>query len=137
MTKTGKSPARKLKYPVPAYHFVLAALKHTQESLGYIRKKGDSEEQSHVTGQELCRGFRDFAQQQLGLMAMTVFRQWGLQSTDDIGEIVFELIERGEMRKTEQDQLSDFFDVYDFREAFEKNYQIDVSHAFDATRSEA
>ena len=30
-------------------------------------------------------------------MARTVFRCWGVRSTDDFGRIVFELVERGEM----------------------------------------
>ena len=44
--------------------------------------------------------------------------------------MVFDLIERNEMRKTEHDQLSDFSDVYDFEEALDNQYEIDVSHAF-------
>lgn len=130
MTTKKATKSRKLKYPLPAYHFVLAALKHTQEALGVLHQSGGEDEEAHVTGQQLCHGFRDFAQQQLGLMAMTVFRQWGLTSTDDIGEIVFELIDRGEMRKTDQDQLSDFYAVFDFKDAFEREYRIDCSHAF-------
>jgi uncharacterized repeat protein (TIGR04138 family) len=43
---------------------------------------------------------------------------------------VFELIERGEMRKTEHDQICDFFDVYDFEDVFVRQYRIDVSRAF-------
>ena len=43
---------------------------------------------------------------------------------------VLELIERGEMRKTDSDQISDFMGVFDFDEAFDRDYQIDTRHAF-------
>lgn len=73
---------------------------------------------------------RELGLQRFGLMTLTVFHSWGVRSTDDFGRIVFELIERGEMRKTEQDQLSDFFEVYDFEQAFDRGYRIDTRTAF-------
>ncbi len=63
-------------------------------------------------------------------MTRTVFRHWGVRLTDDFGNIVFELIERGEMSKTDRDQLSDFFDVYDFEDVFDRNYRVEVNRAF-------
>lgn len=141
MTATNESKLRELKYPIPAYQFLLAALRHTQEKLGRLRRAAEeegvelTEEQAHVSGQELCEGFREYASEQLGLMTLTVLNSWGITGTDDIGEMVFELIDRGEMRKTDQDQLSDFSQVYDFSESFDRNYQIDVSEAFRKQRS--
>lgn len=64
------------------------------------------------------------------MMAKTVFRCWGIVSTADIGEIVFEMIERGKMKKTENDQFSDFVEVFAFDESFDADYVIDVSKAF-------
>ena len=63
-------------------------------------------------------------------MTRTVFRHWGVRSTDDFGNIVFELIERGEMSKTDRDQLSDFLDVYDFEDVFDRDYRVEVNRAF-------
>ena len=40
------------------------------------------------------------------------------------------LIEQGNMRKSEGDQLSDFYEVYDFDEAFDRQYCVDISKAF-------
>jgi hypothetical protein len=34
------------------------------------------------------------------------------------------------MRKTDTDQISDFSEVFEFEEALENSYRIDVSHAF-------
>jgi uncharacterized repeat protein (TIGR04138 family) len=76
---------------------------------------------------------RELALEQFGLLARVVLRQWGIESTDDVGRMVFELIERGEMRKTPRDRLSDFFDVYDFDEVFDRLYRIDTRHAFRQT----
>jgi hypothetical protein len=36
------------------------------------------------------------------------------------------------MRKTERDQLCDFFDVFDFEAVLDRGYRIDTSKAFQA-----
>jgi uncharacterized repeat protein (TIGR04138 family) len=64
------------------------------------------------------------------MMATTVFRCWGISSTADIGRMVFELIELGEMKKTENDQFSDFVGIFSFDDAFGPEYVIDVSKTF-------
>ena len=43
---------------------------------------------------------------------------WGVRTTDDLGEIVFNMIDIGQMRKTRKDKREDFHGVYDFDEAF-------------------
>ena len=48
----------------------------------------------------------------------TWFRSWGVHRTDDFGEIVFQLVERGLLTKTEEDSKDDFRDVYAFEDAF-------------------
>lgn len=109
---------------------MFAALRRSQQKLGRSQAHGPDDERAHISGPELLDGIREFALEQFGLMARTVFRCWGVQATDDFGRMVFELIERGEMRKTDNDQLADFFDVFDFEEALERRYEIDPSHAF-------
>lgn len=64
------------------------------------------------------------------MMASTVLRHWGISSTADIGRIVFEMIELGDMKKTDNDQFDDFVDVYSFNQAFEAEYVVDISKAF-------
>jgi uncharacterized repeat protein (TIGR04138 family) len=53
-----------------------------------------------------------------------VVNSWGVTSTSDFGEIVYKLIEIGEMTKSDHDQREDFDDVYDFTHAFHREYQI-------------
>jgi uncharacterized repeat protein (TIGR04138 family) len=77
-----------------------------------------------VTGQELCEAIRRFALQQYGLMAKTVLESWGIRKTGDFGEIVFNLIRIGRMRKTPHDRREDFDDVYDFETAFRDEFKI-------------
>jgi uncharacterized repeat protein (TIGR04138 family) len=59
-------------------------------------------------------------------MARTVFRMWGINRTDDVGEIVFNLIENGLMSKTEGDTRADFHNLFDLDQALVRDYRIDV-----------
>lgn len=121
-----------LKYHRDAYQFVFAALRFTQQKLDRVDLEVESPD-AHISGVELLQGVRQLAEQQFGLMAITVLREWGIASTEDIGRIVFELVERGDMRKTDDDQLSDFVGVYDFEVAFDLDYKISTEKAFRAT----
>jgi uncharacterized repeat protein (TIGR04138 family) len=138
------------RYAYEAYEFLFAALAHTQRILGRdsscpssvvdasassVADASDSsasaEEESHVSGQQLLLGIRDLALREFGLMARTVFRMWGINQTDDIGEIVFNLIDAQLMSKTSQDNRRDFHAVYDLDEALERSYQIEVPQEAD------
>lgn len=130
MTTTSNPTSQRLRYHHNAYQFVFAALRYTQGQLRRSFANEPEDEERHITGAELLEGIRRLGIQQFGLMARTVFRHWGVHSTGDFGRVVFELIERGEMRKTESDQLEDFFDLYDFEDVFDRQYQIDTTSAF-------
>ncbi len=108
------------RYRVEAYLFVINALEFTMMKL---RRQG------HVSGQELLDGIRRLAQREFGPMAKMVFESWGVCKTEDFGEIVFSLIEEGILGKTDRDSKEDFKDVYDFDEAFVKQYHWDVGGA--------
>jgi uncharacterized repeat protein (TIGR04138 family) len=126
MTSLKSRPERRTYHP-QAYHFVFAALRHTQETLG---RDSRSEQSGHISGPELLEGVRTLGLQHYGMLAVSVFRSWGILGTEDFGRVVFELIESGEMRKTEDDRLDDFVEVYDFEKAFRENYIPDTSEAF-------
>jgi uncharacterized repeat protein (TIGR04138 family) len=55
-------------------------------------------------------------------MVMTVFDSWGIHSSGDIGNMVFNLIGAGIFGKTETDSIEDFRNVYDFQEVFVKPF---------------
>jgi uncharacterized repeat protein (TIGR04138 family) len=130
MTTTSKPTSQQVRYHSGAYQFVFVALKYTQDKLKRAVGRNPYDEEAHISGAELLEGIRALALSQFGLMTITVFHHWGIRSTDDFGRIVFELVENGEMRKTDRDQLSDFFDVYDFQQVFDRDYQVNVGHAF-------
>lgn len=131
------------RYKLEAYQFVRDALSYAQEvlQLGAAQPTEASDEEielpddldeleekprveAHLTGQQLCEAIRIYAQEQYGLMAKTVLHSWGLRSTGDFGEIVYNLIEIGLMKKSKQDRRSDFDNVYDFDRAFDQQFQI-------------
>lgn len=125
MSISAHAPRQHLQYRPDAYEFVIKALTYTQQMLN--RRGSPRDEAAHVTGQELLEGIRQYAAKLYGMMAPCVFHYWGVHSTEDFGRIVFELVERGELHKTERDQLSDFENVYSFEEVFCRNYYIDAS----------
>src|SRR6516225_8531684 len=117
------------RYAYEAYEFVFAALEHTLDALGRRDRDDDSEELkpgTHVSGTELLGGIRDLALREFGLMARTVFHRWGIDRTDDFGEIVFNLIEAKLMSKTDEDSRRDFQGVYDLDEALINGYRIEL-----------
>lgn len=103
------------RYRAEAYAFVLEALDFTIQRRDQGRK--------HVSGAELLEGFRDLAIEQFGLLARLVLSEWGIASTDDVGRVVFHMIEEDLLQKTADDHLEDFFGVYDFDETFEQGFR--------------
>ncbi len=57
-------------------------------------------------------------------MAKCVLNSWGVNSTGDFGEIVFNLIGIGQMRKTSEDRREDFEDVFDFDTDLKQSFKI-------------
>jgi uncharacterized repeat protein (TIGR04138 family) len=114
------------RYHRDAYFFVFEALRFAQEQLGIggmaPQGESDPDEERHVTGQQLCEAIRQYAVQQYGMLSKNVLNEWGVRSTADFGEIVFNLIEIGQMKKTDSDRREDFENVFDFdsglRDAF-------------------
>lgn len=136
MTSTTNLSQPKLQYHPNAYDFVFEALQQAQELYARPVTNESEQEEAHVSGQELLEGVRILALKQLGLMTTTVFKQWGITTTKDFGKIVFEMIEHGRMRKTENDRLEDFVDLYDFDQVFDLNYTIDTSQVFNRSTAE-
>ena len=109
------------RYDRDSYYFVREGLDFTLKML----KKSAHAQQAHrhVSGQELLEGLRRYALDEFGPMAKTVLDHWGVRKCADFGEIVFNLVEKGVLGKTEQDRLEDFKSGYDFDEAFVKPYR--------------
>ena len=124
------------RYRLEAYAFVFEALHYAQQVLHLGRPcpteplPGETEPPEpavHVSAQELCQAARQLALEQYGLMAKHVLNSWGLYSTSDIGEIVFNLLRIGQMRKTPSDRREDFDNLYDFDEAFRPDFRMTLT----------
>jgi uncharacterized repeat protein (TIGR04138 family) len=102
------------RYHERAYLFVLGTIEFLQTRLEVRR---------HVTGAELAWACRDFARQQFGLLAPVVLAHWGITRTEDIGRIVFTLVEVGLLVTQPGDAESDFQAVYQFADAFGDSYE--------------
>lgn len=109
---------RDARYDVDAYLFLRDALDFT--IAGHPRGLGGRPR--HVRGPELLGGFRDLALREFGPLAQTVLETWGIHRCEDVGEMVFHLIEVGAFGKTEEDTREDFAGGYDFDEAFRKPF---------------
>jgi uncharacterized repeat protein (TIGR04138 family) len=125
------------RYKAEAYDFVREALGFAQDCLqmGQEQEGAPDDEdreleeprvERHLTGQELCEAIRHYALEEYGLMAKPVLNSWGITSTGDFGEIVYNLIDVGLMKKSARDRREDFDDVYDFDEALCRQFQITV-----------
>src|ERR1700676_2118711 len=118
------------RYKLDAYAFVEEALSYAHEALGMGQEKASEDEpepepvlkskqaERHLTGQELSEAIRRYAVEEFGYMAKSVLSSWGVTKTRDFGNIVFNLIEVQRMKKTKDDRIEDFDDVYDFDVAF-------------------
>lgn len=106
------------RYPAEAYLFVREVLEFTSRSL----KKPARGPARHITGAELSDGMRRYALQEFGPLAKTVLASLGITRTEDLGELVYNLVNYGFLGKTEEDRKSDFTNNYDFHDAFDRPY---------------
>lgn len=100
------------RYQADGYHFLRDALDHTVTEL----RKDELEEHRHVTGPELLNGVVAHAIEEFGSMAVSVLESWGICQGEDIGKMVFQLIEAGAFGRSEEDSPDDFKGVLDLRE---------------------
>ncbi len=107
------------RFAMEAYFFIRDALDFTTRML----KKPDDGPARHVTAAELLDGIRQYALQEYGALAMTVLNSWGVKRCSDFGQIVFHLVNKEFLGKTEEDSISDFDGGYDFDTAFRSPFR--------------
>jgi len=104
---------RTQRFSAEAYYFTLEALSYTLQRMAKKGRKG------HISGGELLEGIRDFARTRYGFLGRTVFESWGLKSSADFGDLVFDLADAELLAKQESDKKTDFEGGFEFAEAFE------------------
>jgi uncharacterized repeat protein (TIGR04138 family) len=111
------------RYRREAYGFVMAALGRTVQSLP-AERLADSERR-HLTGRELTAGMVALARREFGLMAPTVFREWGLLSGSDLGALVFQLVAAGQLSARPDDRIEDFTGGPDLLRALSEGLELE------------
>lgn len=120
---------RDKRYKMESYRFINEALLYAQNVMK-LGKESAAEPpteiepvgEKHVTGQDLSRAVKEFALDQYGLMARSVLNELGIKKTDDIGRIVYNLIEIGLMKKTSDDRIEDFYNVFDLGAELDRDF---------------
>lgn len=107
------------RYAAGAYTFVRMGLDYT---VNRIRSQNPDSDERQVSTSEFLDGIRRFALESFGPMALPLLEEWGVRSCADIGQIVFNLIDANALKKGDDDKIEDFYDGYDFRDAFEKPF---------------
>ena len=106
------------RYSLDAYRFAFEALEYTVRD--YLKLK----QPRHVSGKELCEGMRRLAVDQFGFMAYDVWTKWGIRETRDWGHIIFNLVEAKLLRKTDEDNVEDFANIYELRKALQDGFSF-------------
>ena len=123
------------RYPIEAYIFVREALAYASDSmeLGSQCYQSDGEvdaathlarRERHLTGQQLCEAIRQYALNQFGYMAKVVLNNWSIDRTGCFGDIVYNMIDLGIMKKSSQDERDHFDNVYEFDDVFQTSFEI-------------
>jgi uncharacterized repeat protein (TIGR04138 family) len=103
------------RYRVEAFGFLHEGLAKAVQNV-YEEPEGPGH---HVTGQQLCESLRALAIERYGMMAPAVLRWWGVRESIDFGQMVYLLIKHGLMRKTDEDNIEDFRDVFSLDRDFD------------------
>ena len=114
------------RYREDAYVFVMEALAYTQKKFKRLK---------HVKGEEMLQGMREFLLNKYGPMTMAVLEHWGIKNTEDFGNIIFNLVENQVLSKTEDDNIEEFRNGYNFEEVFDSGYRKQLAKKISRMRS--
>lgn len=101
---------RDKRFDPHAYFFLKDALDFTLKRIA----ESNGGQARHVSGPELLEGCRDYALEQFGPMASTLMTEWSIRKCQDVGDMVFNLIEEQIFGKQDSDKKEDFSEVFDF-----------------------
>ena len=113
--------ARDARYGRDAYKFIREVLAQAQKKLA-PNKKIQVQQPQHVSGQELLETMRQYTLKEFGPMGRHVLAEWGILRCEDVGEVVFNMVEAEILSKRRQDVQEDFAGGFDFEEAFVKPF---------------
>ncbi len=132
------------RYKLAAYEFILAAVKFAHDILELgdpisqvNQTDGDNvcvdddeppgDVDRDISAADICKAAKIYAVEQFGLLAKPTLNNWGIHSTADIGQIIFNLVKCGALLQSKRDNINDFDNVFNFDDAFEKQFSFDDS----------
>jgi len=77
----------------------------------------------HMSAADILEEFKERALDQYGPLTYTVLTEWGVKSCEDIGEMMFNLVEFHRVARDENDTPESFLGGYDFKETFLGPYE--------------
>ena len=107
------------EYPPEAYLFVRETVNYTIKQAGKMQ---------HASALELLENCKLYAREQYGFLMPEVLKSWHIFCADDIGNIVYKLIEDGQLSASPNDAREDFsidFDLFD-ENSFRIKYRADI-----------
>ncbi len=93
------------RYRPGAYEFMNEAVAYTVEKL---HRNQLSRSERHVSAEELIHGVAEYASEQFGVLAWEVLSDWGLTSGPAVGDVVYNMFEKGLLRAGKEDSREDF-----------------------------
>ncbi|MDX6767191.1 MAG: hypothetical protein SFU85_10420 [Candidatus Methylacidiphilales bacterium] len=119
------------RFDAQAYRFVREGLDFTLK----MHKRSSGSVPRHVTGPELLDGIRQYTLKEFGPMGMMVLNEWGITQCEHFGQIVFNLVQKGVLGKSENDKPEDFSSIFTFEDAFVKPFLPTPAPATRTSRS--
>lgn len=111
---------RHQEYAPDAYEFMRQALDFT------VEHQPDDKKGKHMDAMELYLGTCAYALDQFGTMAQEVLAFWGVKSSANVGDLVYNLIEVGVFSKQEGDTREQFDDLPDMGQLLTEPFLIEL-----------
>lgn len=107
----------------PRYH--PEAYQLVWKAMDLLARKWATEGRRDFRAHEVMEAFKEVTLQEFGPLSLLVLEEWGVKSTRDIGNLVFNMVELGLLGKSPEDRIEDFDHGFDFQEAFKKPFLPD------------
>ena len=105
------------KYRKEAFYYVARAIESSHE-----RIREEEKQRRHISGSELVDEVIALGRDEFGYLAKAVLDYWGIRKTEDIGEIVFMMVDNGILSAQDSDSKQDFANLCDLTAVFEDQY---------------
>jgi uncharacterized repeat protein (TIGR04138 family) len=107
--------AASIGYPVDAVMFV-------RDALGWVKATGRPHAGGglHATALDVCRGVREYAARYFNdeAEALDLLAEWRLRSSEDVGRVIYAMVDAGLLKTSPQDSPADFDGLFALEDLF-------------------